>query len=140
MMEYPKLSCSNDKRKKICDSDKKEIIQVYKKTHKVKPLAKKFNVHRSTIYSIVNPEPFKKRNKSRWQKDKQRMKNDNKFKEKIRTYIQEWHKNRYDTDPKFRKYMILCWANYKSVRHWCAKCKSYSTKEHFEKKHGLEII
>lgn len=59
-----------DRRRKLTDEQKAEIISLYQNgLHNQSELARRFNVNRSTISLIVNPERAEKvrqRTKERW--------------------------------------------------------------------------
>ena len=68
--ESIKLDPSLDRRRKLTDEDKREILRIYKSgVCGMRPLAKQFGVSRATIQIIVNPvraEKVKQRRKEHW--------------------------------------------------------------------------
>ena len=68
--EAIKLDPSLDRRRKLTDEDKREILRIYKTgVCGMRPLAKQFGVSRATIQIIVNPniaEAKRKRIKEHW--------------------------------------------------------------------------
>ena len=68
--EKIKLDPSQDRRRKLTDEQKVEILRIYKSgVCGMRPLAKQFGVSRSTIQIIVNPnraEKVKQRVKEHW--------------------------------------------------------------------------
>ena len=68
--ETIKLAPTQDRRRKLTDEQKEEILRIYKSgVCGMRPLADQFGVSRSTIQVIVNPnraERVKQRNKDHW--------------------------------------------------------------------------
>lgn len=65
-----KLAPSQDRRRKLTDEDKREILRIYKTgVCGTRPLAKQFGVSKKTIQIIVNPaiaEKAKQYRKEHW--------------------------------------------------------------------------
>lgn len=68
--EAIRLDPSLDRRRKLTDEDKREILRIYKTgVCGMRPLAKQFGVSRATIQIIVNParaESVKQYRKEHW--------------------------------------------------------------------------
>ena len=90
--EHIKLSKEQDRRIKLTDAQRAEIIEIYSQgLIGMRPLAKKYNVSRSLIQTIVNParaERVKARVKEHW-RDYVNRKNLADATRKLRRYKQE---------------------------------------------------
>lgn len=115
VIEYPKLDCKLDKRRKLCGGDKSEIMKLREQGLTWVKIANMFNVHLTTIYRIAYPETYL------LEKERVRIRNN----------------ERYHTDPKFRKRIIESskrivkqrMANDPNYRAW-AKAKARDSNYH----------
>ena len=91
--EKIKLDPTQDRRRKLTDDQKEEIIKIYKSgVCGMRPLAEKYGVSRSMIQILVNPERaayVKKYKKENWSKYVKRGAEWNRIVAKHRKYKQE---------------------------------------------------
>ncbi len=103
-LKYPRLSCKNDKRIKICDSDAKQIVKLHKKGATIKEIAIEFKVSKNTILRRINPKNYQKQLAKGRIRDRKKYAEDPKYRESQQNYVNKYIKNRRSTDEKFRKY------------------------------------
>lgn len=105
-LKYPRLSCSMDKRKKICDSDVKKILKLHKNGMMIKDIAKKFNVSYNTILRKVNPKFYQEQLVKSRVRDRKRYAEDPAYRKSQIKEVTKYFNKRYKTDAEFRKYHI----------------------------------
>lgn len=101
--EKIKLSGLQDRRKRLTDEQKKEIISLYALgLYSLNTLAKKFNVSKKTILIIVNPES-KAKNDKRIKEHWQDYKPDNATRAEIMREHRQY-KHKLHTEGKLKEY------------------------------------
>ncbi len=103
-LKYPRLSCENDKRIKICESEVKGILKLYKDGMMIKDIAKKHNVDYNTILRRINPKSYQKQLANFRVFSRKKYASDPKYRESQQKDVNKYIKKRRDTDPKFKKY------------------------------------
>lgn len=90
--DHLKMRQKDDKRIKLTDDDKKEIIKLYATgMFSQRKLATMFNVHRRSIQFVLNPESLKINNEKRKERGKDGRYYD---KEKQRKYMREYRQQK----------------------------------------------
>lgn len=165
-MQYPKLSCQLDQRSKVCGDDKKEIRKLHKQGLSLSKIGEMFNLSKTQVYWISNkkaydkqkkdmrerikqyPQPSKAKVKEYYHKKMERIKKDPEYYEKIKKYrsflskkyrpqARERVRERYRTEPEFRKKM------YEKGKNWQKnnpeKVKEYAKKYQLKNKKKIQL-
>ena len=101
---YPRLSCKQDKRYKLCDADVKKILKLRKKGDTVISIAEKFNVSPNGINYLINPKYAETVKKSTAKILKKRYKEDAKFRKYLKNHRNTDRRKRKKEDPEYLQY------------------------------------
>jgi hypothetical protein len=106
-LKYPRLPRSSDKRVKINEEIKEQIIQMRNQDPKVwtyQKLGKMFKISRTSTARICDPEQKKRANETTKRFILKRLKNDPEFRKKETKRIADYLKKRESESEEFKKY------------------------------------
>ena len=103
---FPKIDPLEDRRRKLTDAQREEIISLYSKNHTVAELARMFGISYYYAYCITHPSHMARKNKSSVRYTRERRKIDPEF---LRRTLQSQRKSfkRRMRDPEFRLFPYL---------------------------------